>query len=51
LKLDQDMTWKSVGMYPGTGGEELMQKWLGWTKGRQYALVKGAVVQLNNAKL
>ncbi|MCJ1382867.1 hypothetical protein MMC17_005980 [Xylographa soralifera] len=51
LTLDQDMTWESMGMDPGTGGEELLQDWLGWRKGRQYDVKRYAVVKIDIAKL
>ncbi|MCJ1421907.1 hypothetical protein MMC32_008274 [Xylographa parallela] len=51
LKLDHDMTWEGVGMKPGIGGEELLQDWLGWKKGRQYDIKSGVVVQIDIAKL
>ncbi|MCJ1403016.1 hypothetical protein MMC11_006238 [Xylographa trunciseda] len=51
LQLDQDMTWESKGMDPGDGGEELLQTWLGWKKGRQYAVIKGTVVHTDGAKI
>ena len=51
LTLDQSTTWESMGMVPGTGGEELLHDWLGWRKGRQYDMKRGAVVQVDIAKL
>ena len=51
LKLDQNTTWETMGMKPGMGGEELLQDWLGWRKGRQYDIKRGAVVQIDIAKL
>lgn len=28
--------WKAAGLNPGTGGEDVLAKWMGWQKGRQY---------------
>ncbi|MCJ1287562.1 hypothetical protein MMC26_006914 [Xylographa opegraphella] len=51
LKLDQNTTWESMGMHPGTGGEGLLQEWLGWSHGKHYDIKRGAVVQIDIAKL
>ena len=35
--------WTSKGLRPGVGGEEVLQKWMGWTRGREYNIEKGAI--------
>ena len=51
LKLDRATTYESYGIVPGTGGEKLMQNWLGWEKGIHYTVKNGALVQTRSAKL
>ena len=43
--------WKSEGLAPGQGGEEILQSWLAWKRNREYKLEKGGLVQINTAKL
>jgi alpha-methylacyl-CoA racemase len=43
--------WESKGMSPGVGGEETLEMWLGWKKGRQYDVVGGGLVKKESGKL
>ena len=43
--------WSERGLVPGTGGEETLSQWVGWTKGRQYDVESGGVVLKDTAKL
>ena len=35
--------WESKGLQPGTGGEDILATWMGWTKGRHYELKDGGL--------
>ncbi|KAI5200300.1 CoA-transferase family III [Aureobasidium subglaciale] len=39
--------WQSRGLRPGVGGEDVLARWMGWRKGRQYDLVNGGLVRLD----
>ncbi|KAF2279900.1 uncharacterized protein EI97DRAFT_105072 [Westerdykella ornata] len=43
--------WSEKGLKPGSGGEETLSQWLGWTKGRQYRVENQGLVLTENAKL
>jgi alpha-methylacyl-CoA racemase len=43
--------WDPVGMSPGVGGEETLDMWLGWKRGRQYDVVGGGLVKKEAGKL
>ncbi|KEQ95076.1 hypothetical protein AUEXF2481DRAFT_65703 [Aureobasidium subglaciale EXF-2481] len=38
--------WQSKGLKPGVGGEDVLARWMGWRRGRQYDLVDGGLVRL-----
>ncbi|KAI5241686.1 CoA-transferase family III [Aureobasidium subglaciale] len=38
--------WQSRGLRPGVGGEDVLARWMGWRRGRQYDLVEGGLVRL-----
>ncbi|KAH0018574.1 CoA-transferase family III, partial [Aureobasidium melanogenum] len=38
--------WQSNGLAPGVGGEEVLARWMGWSRGRQYDVVGGGLVRL-----
>lgn len=40
--------WISKGLRPGVGGEEVLARWMGWRRGRQYDVVAGGLVKLGN---
>lgn len=35
--------WSSKGLYPGEGGEETLGQWMGWYRGRNFAVKDGAL--------
>jgi len=43
--------WSTEGLSPSVGGEELLEKWMGWKRGRGYELVNGGLVKQEGAKL
>lgn len=43
--------WKVETLERGEGGENVLQDWLGWKKGRDYAIENGGVVMRSSAKL
>ncbi|KAF2845130.1 alpha-methylacyl-CoA racemase-like protein [Plenodomus tracheiphilus IPT5] len=43
--------WVEKGLKPGEGGEETIQRWMGWRRGRHYDEVDGGLVWKDNAKL
>lgn len=36
--------WREDGLPPGTGGEEYLEKWLGWERGNQYDVQDGGLI-------
>jgi alpha-methylacyl-CoA racemase len=44
-------SWVSEGLGIGEGGEDTLREWLGWQRGREYLLEKGALVAAPGAKL
>lgn len=38
-------------LYPGQGGEEVLQNWLGWKKGREFESIEGGLVKSRTSKL
>lgn len=51
LKISETEAWKSKGLAPGVGGEDILGKWLGWKRGKDYKVEEGGLVKLNVAKL
>ena len=51
LEIPQIEGWKSEGLAPGSGGEDLLEMWLGWKRGKNYQLEQGALVKIATAKL
>ncbi|KAF2208335.1 hypothetical protein CERZMDRAFT_107478 [Cercospora zeae-maydis SCOH1-5] len=35
--------WASGGMHPGEGGEEVLGRWMGWDRGRDFDVVEGGL--------
>lgn len=33
--------WNTAGLRPGEGGEDILSKWMGWSKGRHYEIKEG----------
>jgi alpha-methylacyl-CoA racemase len=44
-------SWVSEGLGIGEGGEDTLREWLGWQRGREYLLEKGALVAAPGARL
>lgn len=44
-------SYSGAGLYPGQGGEETLQQWLGWKKGKDFTVEKGGLVGKSVAKL
>ena len=51
IPIPNESAWESTGLAPGSGGEETLQKWMGWRNGRDYVFEDGGLVQLTTAKL
>ncbi|KAI8933331.1 hypothetical protein NX059_009955 [Plenodomus lindquistii] len=43
--------WTEKGLLPGEGGEETIQRWMGWRKGKHYDEVEGGLVWKDSSKL
>jgi alpha-methylacyl-CoA racemase len=43
--------WDSDGLSPGVGGEEILQQWLGWSRGKQFDVNRGGLELKDSAKL
>ncbi|KAF2140112.1 uncharacterized protein K452DRAFT_309905 [Aplosporella prunicola CBS 121167] len=43
--------WSERGLGAGEGGEEMLARWMGWSRGRQYGVEGGGLVLLHRAKL
>lgn len=51
LPIPQTEAWSSRNLSPGTGGEEILQEWMGWKRGKDYKVEGGGLVQIEAAKL
>ena len=49
--ISQEEGWKSEGLIPGTGGEDILSEWTGWSKGRHYTIQDGGLVSLISPNL
>lgn len=38
--------WTSSGLIPGVGGEEILARWMGWRRGRQYDVLDGGLIKI-----
>ncbi|KAI1924704.1 Isopenicillin N epimerase component 2 [Ophidiomyces ophidiicola] len=47
----QDGGWSADGLSPGAGGEETLNRWLGWERGKHYQVKNGALVRVAEPKL
>jgi len=43
--------WSEKGLKPGSGGEDTLTTWMGWTKGRHYIEDQGGLVWKDSARL
>ena len=51
LPIPQTEAWSSRNLSPGTGGEEVLEKWLDWKRGKDYNVEGGGLVKIEAAKL
>ena len=51
LPIPQTEAWSSRNLSPGTGGEEVLENWLGWKRGKDYKVEGGGLVRIEAAKL
>lgn len=51
LGLKDDLGWKSFGLSPGSGGEEILKSWLGWRRDRNFEVEGNALIQIDIAKI
>lgn len=47
----EDGGWLPNPLLPGTGGEETLNKWLGWKRGKDFEMKDGALVKTSGSKL
>ena len=43
--------WRSSGLVPGSGGEEVLKSWLGWKRNKNFAVQGNALAHIENAKI
>lgn len=51
LGVKQEEGWTSLGLAPGSGGEEVLKSWLGWRRDRNFRVEGNALAQIENAKI
>ena len=51
LAIPQQQAWKSEALSPGSGGEDVLNAWMGWKRGRDYKVEGGGLVKIEAAKL
>ena len=51
LEVNQEEAWTGMGLSPGVGGEETLDQWLGWRRGRDYEIYRGGLVRKDRAKI
>lgn len=49
--IPQQEAWESKGLAPGIGGEELLESWTGWRRGKYYHVRNGGLVKIHAPKL
>ena len=49
--IPQQSAWKSEGLAPGSGGEELLRLWLGWKRNKDYKVKGGGLIKIDSPKL
>lgn len=40
--------WRSTGLSPGQGGEEVLKRWLGWERGKDFDVENGSLISLQD---
>jgi len=51
LSIPKQRHWRSEGLPPGSGGEYVLEAWMGWKKGKDYKVERGSLVKIDAAKL
>jgi alpha-methylacyl-CoA racemase len=51
VPIDQREAWKSDGLGPGVGGEQVLDEWVRWQRGRDYVVKGGGLVKFQPSKL
>ena len=51
LAIPQQQAWESEALSPGSGGEDVLNAWIGWKRGRDYKVEGGGLVKVEAAKL
>ncbi|KAL8652757.1 MAG: hypothetical protein Q9226_004129 [Calogaya cf. arnoldii] len=51
LSIDEEQSWTSAGLIPGSGGPDLLNQWFGWKIGRDIQITQGGLVKTEVAKL
>ncbi|KAL8846012.1 MAG: hypothetical protein Q9221_008861 [Calogaya cf. arnoldii] len=51
LSIDENQSWASAGLAPGSGGVDLLSQWFGWNIGRDIQITQGGLVKTKVAKL
>ncbi|KAK4694311.1 hypothetical protein P7C71_g3252, partial [Lecanoromycetidae sp. Uapishka_2] len=51
LPIPKQTQWISDGLSPGHGGEDMLESWMGWKRGRDYEVEAGGLVKIETAKL
>ena len=44
-------SYAGTALYPGQGGEEMLQQWVGWKKGKDFEVENGGLVKKESSKL
>ncbi|MCJ1247920.1 hypothetical protein MMC30_005135 [Trapelia coarctata] len=47
----EEEAWKSSGLAPGSGGEEVLKSWFGWKRDKNFKVHGNALVRIENAKI
>ncbi|KAJ6005154.1 hypothetical protein N7451_003098 [Penicillium sp. IBT 35674x] len=51
VAINQEQAWKSDGLAPGVGGEDMLLEWMGWHRGRNYAVKDGSLFKIAHPNL
>ena len=51
LTIPQTEAWSSQQLSPGTGGEAVLEDWMGWKRGKEYRTEGGGLVKIEASKL
>ena len=51
LAISKENAWSSEGLSAGVGGEDVLRAWMGWRRGKDYAVEGGGLVTIEKSKL